>query len=155
MTEITNDIDGILDSIEKNDDEFIKDIKKYWENSTGIAKIDNAVREPLKTLQKQMPNVPMDEWESFIDEYNIPAMEGDFINQFMTRFTHEELKELLKLYEEHPLFKKLKESNKEIAAESYKLNEKWMRKFNFLLGEKVREWQSMGYLPPMGGPEMM
>jgi len=143
---MTSEIDSILGDIENSDSSFISDIKKYWRIITAFDDFKDMIASPLTSVKKKMPNVPEEEWDKFIEEFNIPAMEGDHINQIMQHFTHEEVKAIIKLYEDHPILKKTIETTKIIREESYKLTEKWLNKFNSLLMTKIDQWGDMGYL---------
>lgn len=134
-------IDDILGKIENADDDFIRDIKKYWCIITSYEDFEGLIQAPIKEMKKKFTKVPEVEWEAVIKEFNIPAMEGDFINQFMHFFTHDDLKSLIDLYENHPVLKKASEKNKQIRDDTYKLTVKWMDNFNSLMMKKLDEWE--------------
>jgi len=139
-------INDILKNIEDADSGFIADIKKYWSIVTSFESVEEMITAPMKSVKTRFPKVPEEEWVDLLKVYNIPAMEGEFINQFMHFFTHEELKGLLKLYETHPLLSKSREKNKEMREDTYQLSARWLDKFNYLMGVKLQEWTELGYL---------
>ena len=145
---MSTEIDDILGGIEQSDSEYISDIKKYWKIVTGTESVAKLVAEPLIGLKKQLTKVPDEEWKELIESINFTAMEGDFLNQFMKHFTHEELKELLKLYNEIPILKKVNASNRQILEETAMLNDKWAHRFAHAVNTKIEEWQEMGYIEP-------
>jgi hypothetical protein len=143
---MSDEIDNILGGIEQSDGDYITDIKKYWEIVTGVDSVAKLVAEPLIGLKKRLTKVPDEEWKELLDSINFKAMEGDFLNQFMKHFNHEELKELLKLYEEIPILKKVHASNRQILEETADLNNKWTHRFANSVNTKIVEWQDKGYI---------
>jgi hypothetical protein len=140
----TEDINDILKDIETSNSEFIADIKKYWYIVSGSDSFNNGLR--LDELRSKMPKVPSDEWNALLKEFDLEAMEGEFVNQFMKNFTHKDLKGILKLYETNPILKKFKDKNKIIVEETYKLNLKWTTKFTDIFMLKTLKWKSLGYI---------
>ena len=145
---MSDEIDSILDDIEQSDSDYITDIKKYWKIVTGVDSVSKLVLEPLIGLKRKLKNVPDQEWKDLMDEFNFKAMEGDFLNQFMKHFTHEELKELLKLYDELPILQKVHASNRDILEETADLNTKWTHRFMNTMNSCIVKWQDLGYIEP-------
>ena len=143
---MTDEIDSILGGIEQADGDYITDIKNYWKIVTGVDSVAKLVMEPLIGLKQRLKKVPDDGWTALLDKINFKAMEGDFLNQFMKHFTHEELKELLKLYAEIPILQKVHASNRQILEETADLNVKWSHRFANVVNTCIVKWQDLGYI---------
>ena len=141
-----DNIDSILGDIESSDDNFIEDIRKYWRIITSFDDFAEVISAPLRSLKAKHTEVPAEEWDKLIKDFNVPAMEGDHVNLIMEHFTHEELKGIIALYEENPLLKKAVSKNNVIREDSYKLTVKWFNRFNDLVQGRLGEWDEMGYL---------
>lgn len=141
-----NSIDDIISGIQSADDEFIKDIKRYWSITTSYENIGELLNSPIRAFKRNWPNVPDHEWNAIIEDFNVPGMEGDFINHFMNHFSHQELTEILYLYDYHPLLQKSKEKNKLIVEDTNALAENCTLKLNNLIQNKIDDWTELGYL---------
>lgn len=139
-------IDSLLNDIETADNGFINDIRKYWKIITSFDDFEEMITAPLVAVKKTMPEVPEEEWDDFIKEYNIPAIEGEHLNLIMKHFTHEEIKGIIDLYENHPLLKKSIKKSIIIRDESFELTRKDVNTFQDLLMDKIVKWRDMGYI---------
>ena len=151
---MNNDIDEILGSIERVNNEYTDDIKRYWRLTGSQDQFEIFVRNPIEKFKTIMPDVPGEQWKDLVEKYNPAAMEGEFMNQFMSHFSHEELKEILKLYDENPILKKAASLGPVMFRETMDLGNKWAQKFATLFADKVKYWKECGYidgelLPPV------
>ncbi|MBQ0117173.1 MAG: DUF2059 domain-containing protein, partial [Flavobacterium sp.] len=98
---------------------FKKDVLSVIKISGGTSQMDLAKEQILSMIAK-------DKQQEFLKEFDatLPSLYDKIAEVYMSNYTHDEIKQMLKFYET-PIGKKISSSNAKISKESMAVSQEW------------------------------
>ncbi len=123
--------------------EKINNIKKLMEITGSKKMSQQVITQMIAGMKKQLPQVPVAFWDSFVAEYDPDVVMNELIPVYAKYYTNAEIEQIIAFYET-PLGKKITQVMPQVMQESMQIGQKYGVQ---MAQAALKKLQAAGYLP--------